>query len=270
MPKSLNNSTTKPLGANETFEGRSQTVDAYNQITVNGVSDADGTLYIEQSSNGTDWDYSTNHSIVASTPFNVENDIIASEFRVRYENDTQPQNFFRLQTLLFNSNPTIDKINEIDTKLTSIRDDMVTESQNTTTISLNSNETNVKLDTIIGGIGAATNVEVYYNRDLRITPVVAVNAPLLFYGWSAQNTFGNANLQIHMYDSLTPTLNTTVPFQMLFVRPDKHMKLYLPKPVILQNGLSLIGTGDQAGTVSAYATNTGVGQCNIIIYYVLL
>ena len=111
-------------------------------------------------------------------------------------------------------------------------------------------------------------LSVAYNRDVRIAGWLAITGPALIYGWSIQNTYGNANLQIHFHDAINPSLNTT-PLQMLFIRNDNYSE-YHTKPILVQNGLYIFATADQSSTISGYSTNTAVGQANVIIYYKLV
>jgi hypothetical protein len=89
-------STTTPLGANGTYTSGSLTVSGYGRIVGTVFADQAGTLYIEQSSDGTNWDASTSVSVSASTPTSFSVEVVAPTARVRYVNGATAQTAFRL------------------------------------------------------------------------------------------------------------------------------------------------------------------------------
>lgn len=110
MTKSIHNSTSSPLPPNGEFLGRTEQVDAYNGIIVNVHTDADGTLFVEQSIDGVNFDYVFTKQILANTEVTCNIDIEASEMRVKYVNGGTGQFFLRLQTILseiVNPNPAL-------------------------------------------------------------------------------------------------------------------------------------------------------------------
>lgn len=100
---SVNNSSTAALGSSASFTGTADNIHTYALSVVNfhaEPSNADGTLFIEFSSNGTDWDRSISYSVsdpTAEPPHTVIP--VAEFFRVRYVNGTTAQTALRLQTL---------------------------------------------------------------------------------------------------------------------------------------------------------------------------
>ena len=88
--------TRTPLGANETYTSATLMADTYDTIVGTVFADQAGTLYIEQSNNGTNWDLSTSNSISASTGEAISEVIVAPYFRARYVNGATPQTAFRL------------------------------------------------------------------------------------------------------------------------------------------------------------------------------
>jgi hypothetical protein len=89
-------STTTPLGANGTYTSGSLTVSGYGRIVGTVFADQAGTLYIEQSSDGTNWDASTGVSVSAGTPASFSVEVVAPTARVRYVNGATAQTAFRL------------------------------------------------------------------------------------------------------------------------------------------------------------------------------
>ena len=88
-----------PLTAGASFVGRPQTVDNYDQISVNVHTDTSSTLYIEQSLDGSFWDFTESAAVTPNEPFVLTTDVVASEARTRLVNDGATQTFLRLQTL---------------------------------------------------------------------------------------------------------------------------------------------------------------------------
>lgn len=89
--------TTTPLGAAATYETATSFVCGGNaRITGTVFADQAGTLYVDQSSDGTNFDTTTSVSVTASTgaPFSVE--VVAPYGRLRYVNGATAQTVFRL------------------------------------------------------------------------------------------------------------------------------------------------------------------------------
>ena len=96
------NSSTSVLGAGAAFTGTSEDISNYAAITVNvfasHASATDG-LSIQQSSNGTNWDFSDVYTIAATTGKMYAINPMAQFFRVVYTNGGTLQTSFRLQTI---------------------------------------------------------------------------------------------------------------------------------------------------------------------------
>lgn len=94
------NSTTTALNAGLTFTGTSEDVSDYDSVVVAAKTDLDGTLYIEFSPDGTNWD-----SSLAFTNYANANEVhrltVTRQYcRIRFTNTTASnQTYFRLQTL---------------------------------------------------------------------------------------------------------------------------------------------------------------------------
>lgn len=66
------------------------------RITGTVFADQAGTLNIDQSSDGTNWDYSTSVTVTASTKTNFSVEVVAPYARLRYVNGATIQTVFRL------------------------------------------------------------------------------------------------------------------------------------------------------------------------------
>jgi hypothetical protein len=92
----LHDYTTTPLPPNGVFTSAVDDSDITGRIVGTVYSDTRGTLYIEQSPDGDNWDVVTSISIAANigTSFNIEK--IAKYARVRFVNSGRAQTEFRL------------------------------------------------------------------------------------------------------------------------------------------------------------------------------
>lgn len=99
------NSSTTPLAGAGTFTGTGVDLLAYAGVEVFAFSDVAGTLYLEYSTNNTNWDLSISVPLAAGTSRNFPNGAAARYFRVRYVNGGSAQSVFRLQTLLLGTIP---------------------------------------------------------------------------------------------------------------------------------------------------------------------
>jgi hypothetical protein len=93
------NSSTTPLAGNGTFSGTSIDVSVYGVITIFVFADQAGTLNLEFSTNGTNWDDINSYAVSASTALSVQFGPQARFFRVVYQNGSSAQSTFRLQTI---------------------------------------------------------------------------------------------------------------------------------------------------------------------------
>lgn len=64
-----NNSSTTPLGIGGTFTGTATDLLSYSQVIINLISDKSGTVTLQFSSNGTNWDHTDTDNFAAATPF---------------------------------------------------------------------------------------------------------------------------------------------------------------------------------------------------------
>lgn len=96
-----NNSSTSALNSSATFTGTSTEVRQYPSVIVSVLTDQDGTLYIEFSPDGTNWDSSLSFSVAASTNETHRLSVTRRYFRARFTNTSASnQTYFRLQSLL--------------------------------------------------------------------------------------------------------------------------------------------------------------------------
>jgi len=88
-------STTTPLGNAGVYTG---TLDAGREDNIVGLvfSDQSGTLFIEQSVNGTNWDLSESIAVTGGAGQGYSKTVYAPYIRVRYVNGATPQTVFRL------------------------------------------------------------------------------------------------------------------------------------------------------------------------------
>lgn len=95
------NSSTTPLSGSATFTGTAERVEQYSNVTVMVDSDVDGTLKMQLSTDGTNWDRSkdvvVDQDISSGSVHTLE--IVSKFFRVVYVNGSGAQSHFRLQTI---------------------------------------------------------------------------------------------------------------------------------------------------------------------------
>jgi hypothetical protein len=94
------NSTTTPLGVGGTYAAPSKDVFAYRKIIGTIKTDQNGTLYIEQSPDGTNWDVSDSIAITGGTGVGFTVPIVGYRARIRYVNGAVAQTYLRLFTYL--------------------------------------------------------------------------------------------------------------------------------------------------------------------------
>lgn len=95
------NSTSTALGSLETFTGTASDVYDYDSISVNITTDLDGTLYVDHSSDGTNWDFTSTRSHSGASSSSVHNIHAQARYiRVRFSNiESSAQSALRLQTI---------------------------------------------------------------------------------------------------------------------------------------------------------------------------
>lgn len=94
------NSSTTALNAAATYTGTSVDVSQYASVVVAVKTDQAGTLYIEFSPDGTNWDSSLSFSVAASTNEVHRLTVTRKYFRVRFTNTSASnQTYFRLQSM---------------------------------------------------------------------------------------------------------------------------------------------------------------------------
>jgi hypothetical protein len=94
----LIDSTTTPLQANATYTSQQYNVSGFKRVCGTCFADAAGTLYIDQSSNGTNYDYTSTFNVKASKGLSFSVEITAPYVRIRYTNGNTAQTVFRLFT----------------------------------------------------------------------------------------------------------------------------------------------------------------------------
>lgn len=89
-------STLAPLGASDDFVSATQYAQRATSISGTVFADQPGMLMIEQSGDGTNFDYTTEYNIPGSFGYGFDVDLVASYWRIVYLNDSTPQTIFRL------------------------------------------------------------------------------------------------------------------------------------------------------------------------------
>ena len=102
-----NNSTTTVLDASATFTGTTTDVSGWSSVSVSVFSEEAGTLILQESSNGTNWDLSSSLSITGGIAASYSRVLESKYYRTRYTNGGDDQTVFRLQTKLHHTNPHI-------------------------------------------------------------------------------------------------------------------------------------------------------------------
>lgn len=94
-------STTTALGSSATFT--SGTLHTHSAEEIRGMVFANqaGNLFIEQSSDGTNWDVSTSTAVVANTGAGFVQPIYGNYARIRYVNGGVAQTIFRLSAKVY-------------------------------------------------------------------------------------------------------------------------------------------------------------------------
>src|SRR5690349_2828147 len=85
------------LTSGSTYTSPTFNTDRYSEIDGAVFADQTGTLFIEQSGDGTNWDVSTSYSITASDGKGFSEQIVLPFFRVRYVNGGTNQGTFRIK-----------------------------------------------------------------------------------------------------------------------------------------------------------------------------
>ena len=94
---------TQPLAGNAEWASNAIITGTADFITGLAFSDQSGSLRIEQSADGTNWDYSTTVAVTGGTGAKFKEDIVAPFVRVRYINGATPQTVFRISARVASS-----------------------------------------------------------------------------------------------------------------------------------------------------------------------
>lgn len=89
-------STSTPLTAGSTYTSGNLLVGLADKVVGSVFADQAGTIFIEQSADGTNWDISTNYPVAAADGKGFSEDILLPQVRVRYVNGGTNQGSFRL------------------------------------------------------------------------------------------------------------------------------------------------------------------------------
>lgn len=84
------------LAANAEFDSNQQICVRYGRLVGSVLSDQAGTLYIEQTQDGTNYDVSVSIAVAANTGVSFSEEVVAPGCRARYVNGATAQTVFRL------------------------------------------------------------------------------------------------------------------------------------------------------------------------------
>jgi hypothetical protein len=98
--ESVNNTSTTPLGGGAVFTGTADDLLNYAAVSIQVYSDQAGTISIQFSNDGANWDQSEVYTTVASANFNIQAMGEARYFRIVYTNGSVAQSVFRLKVVL--------------------------------------------------------------------------------------------------------------------------------------------------------------------------
>lgn len=93
-------STTSALTAASSYTGSSNDASNYRYVIGMAYADQDGTAYIEQSIDGTNWDMKESFAVTASTVKSISTTIFAKYVRMTYTNGATDQTTFRYQCFM--------------------------------------------------------------------------------------------------------------------------------------------------------------------------
>lgn len=101
MSISSKNSTSTPLNDEATFTGQTEDISQWTGIFVSCKTDQNCLVYVDHSSNGSDWDFTDILPVTASTAMFQSIESKCKYFRVRcYNNSGSNQTYLRLQVIL--------------------------------------------------------------------------------------------------------------------------------------------------------------------------
>lgn len=126
------NSTTTPLSGGATYTGAAEELTKYSSIMVFVATDRSGTLYVDYSVDGVNWDHTEPYTftpITAGIVNGVANQLMpeAKYYRLRYVNGATAQGAFRLQATLKRSGGAAE-IHPVSTAMADTSDAMVVKS----------------------------------------------------------------------------------------------------------------------------------------------
>lgn len=93
-------SSTSPLVAGASWDTGPLEAGLADRITGSVFSDQVGTIYIEQTPDGVNWDISTNYAVAVNSGIGFSQEILLPKVRVRFVNGATNQGVFRLYARL--------------------------------------------------------------------------------------------------------------------------------------------------------------------------
>lgn len=170
------NTTDTVLNNNEVFVGLREETLGFNSASVSVIASHTGTLAVEQSMNGSDWDYSTTYTFSAATPLFVSVELKARYLHIIITNNSGSNfTFLRGQTILKNTPKHL------------VEGDDVVRSYRNLSLSVTGQvvqATKCKLDSLIASNSSGSDIYLkVYNKSTAATeadtPVLTVRVPTL-------------------------------------------------------------------------------------------
>lgn len=87
---------TAALDADNTWTSPTKLRERHDSVQGTVFADQGGSLYIEQSPDGTNWDVSAEYTIAASDGKGFSENLVAPFWRIRFVNGSTPQTTFRI------------------------------------------------------------------------------------------------------------------------------------------------------------------------------
>jgi hypothetical protein len=98
-------STNVPLAGSAVWDSQTLEVGLGDRLTGSVFADQPGNIFIQQSSDFTNWDVATTYAIVANTGKGFSEEILLPFVRIHYVNGATPQTIFRLTARVTSAGP---------------------------------------------------------------------------------------------------------------------------------------------------------------------
>lgn len=201
-----NNNTSISLVASDTWISNKENVDGFASVVVSVKTDVAGTLSIQYSGNGSDYDLVDSFSISGGVAKSCQSEVKARWCRIEFTNSGVPQTYLRLFTC-YKQIP-----QDTDVKITSMPSVTITP------------------DTIL----------MYRNLDLSITGQVVKNSAGKLYGILLFNKSGTDHY-VKVYDKATAATSADTPKLTVWVQANSHVSHDCSVGIPFSSGISVRG-----------------------------